>query len=240
LKQREQTYWRKVFETGSDGRICCRPLIIVYKEILAMKTPILIKSSLIGTIILVVLMGIAMAFMYPFAQEMVTLFSNPDFLDPGTASPSGLPPQMARLLSFYPIFALLGCLAQLGPAFVAGWLYARWHNQEVPIVLGAVKGGAASGALAQVIGSLIAGILGMIVMIPLQQQMMTAIMSATNAPPPPVPFGGTMILAASFGLICSAFVSALFGAALGALGGLIGDSLSKGKPYDYAGGDVIG
>jgi hypothetical protein len=207
---------------------------------MAMKTPILLKSALIGTIILVVLMGIALAFMYPVMQEMFTLFNNPEFFEPGTTSPSGPPPEFMRMMALYPIFGLLGCLAQLIPAFIAGWLYARWHNQEVPVVPGAVKGGAASGALAQVIGSLIAGILGMIIVLPLQLQMMETIMSATNAPPPPVPFGGTMVIAGAFGLICSSIFSALIGAALGALGGVIGDSLSRGQPHDYAGGDVIG
>ena len=205
-----------------------------------MKTSILLKSALIGTVILVVLMGITLAFTYPLVQEMVNLFSSPEFLDPSIADPSGPPPEFMRMIALYPVFGLLGCLAQLIPAFIAGWLYARGHNQEVPIVPGAVKGGAASGALAQVIGSLIAGILGMIIIVPLQLQMMETIMSATNAPPPPAPFGGTMVIAGVFGLICSSISSALIGAALGALGGVIGDSLSRGKPHDYAGGDVLG
>ena len=81
----------------------------------------------------------------------------------------------------------------------------------------------------------------MVIMIPLQMQMMETMFETVGTPPTPFPFSaGSMMILGAVGLVCSAIFQALLGAAFGAIGGLIGDSFSKSKPYDYAGGDVIG
>ena len=211
-----------------------------------MKTHLLLKASMIGIVIIVVLSLISTAASYPILQDMMTMFSDPAFLEtpptrpmPGT-SPSGMPLGFERFFSLIPILGLVGCLSLLIPGIVAGFFYARWHNQEKPLTLGAVKGAGAAGAIAQAIGYTISGFVGMAVMLPMQLQMMETMLDATGAPPAAMPLGGSMILFGAISLVCNAIFQALLGAGFGAIGGLIGDSMSKNKPYDYAGGDVLG
>jgi hypothetical protein len=205
-----------------------------------MKPPILLKAAMIGIALIVVLSLISTVATYPLIQDMMAMMSDPAFFDPATTPPSGMPPGFERFFSLMPLIGLLGCLAQLIPGMVAGGLYARWHNQDRPVVLGAVKGAAVAGALTHSIGSTIAGIVGLAIILPWQLQMMETMFEATGAPPASFPLGGSMILFGALGLVCGAFFQALLGAGIGAIGGLIGDSFSKSKPYDYAGGDVIG
>ena len=205
-----------------------------------MKTPILLKSALIGILIIIVLSAISMGVTFPMMQEMFAIFSDPAFFDPGTAPPSGIPPGFEQFVSLWPLLGLLSCLTMFLPGMIAGGLYARWHNQEKPIIPGAIKGAAATGALAYVIGSTIAGFVSLAFILPLQMQMMETAFATAGAPPTPFPLGGSMVLFGAIGLVCGAIFQAIFGAGFGALGGLIGDSITKDKSHDYAGGDVIG
>ncbi|MCB8944203.1 MAG: hypothetical protein H6658_10655 [Ardenticatenaceae bacterium] len=204
-----------------------------------MKTPILLKAAMIGIALIIALSFISTAVSYPILQDMMGMMSDPAFFDP-TTTPSGLPPGFEGLFNFMPIITILGCLMQIIPGMIAGGLYARWHNQDKPVVPGAVKGGAAAGAIAHAIGYTISGFVGLAIMLPLQLQMMETVFDAAGAPPAAFPFGGSMILFGAIGLVCGAIFQALFGAGFGAIGGLIGDSFAKGKAHDYAGGDVIG
>ena len=204
-----------------------------------MKTQQLLKASAIGIGIMVAFYLIILSFSYGLIQEMITLFSDPAFFE-STATAPVMPPEFERFVTLGPLLGLIGCFAWLIPGLVSGLLYARWHNQTLPIESGAVKGGAAAGAITNALGYFIVGLISTAVILPLQMQMMETVMNNAGAGVPPFPFGGFMAVMTVISLFCSLLFNGVLGAGIGALGGLIGDSTSKGKSVDYAGGDVIG
>lgn len=201
------------------------------------KTPLLLKAALIGIVLMVVLSAISLVVYYPTMNSMFSAFEDPAMFDPN-ATTSDLPPGFERMTALVPLIALLSCLGQLIPGMTAGGLYARWYNQEEPLTPGAVKGGAAAGALTHAVGTLVTGVISLAVVLPMQMRMMDTISSNAGAPLPQ--FGGMVAIFGIFGLICGMLFAAVIGAGTGALGGLIGDSLTKGKSPGYTGGDVIG
>ena len=202
------------------------------------ETPILLKASTIGIIIIVGLSLISTIVAYPFMQDTIAMMRDPTFFETPTTEPIE-----KMFISLLPIIVLLSCFTLVLPGLIVGGLYARWHNQEKPTAPSAIKGAAATSAIAYSIGHTLVDFVGMFFIIPMQLQWMGIMLESAGTLPQASligTIGRSLILYAAISLVCNAIFQAVLGAGFGALGGLIGNSFSKNKPYDYAGGDVIG
>lgn len=176
-------------------------------------------------------------------QGMQAMMNSPLFdleymqsLEQGTLTPeeeaafnSNFEESFTSAWSFSGIGGLLSCLSWLVAGIGAGVIYPILYKRSEPEVVGAVSGGAVSAALGNVIGYLFVTIVSTILILPLMNDWMNQMM-AFSAPPgaaAPTSFGGVFVTWIVIGTVCGTLMMAGIGAALGAIGGLIGDAVSK-------------
>lgn len=189
------------------------------------------KAAVIGTVILVIFSMISLVMSYRSTQSFVSAFTGPNSLPlerplptDGSLPTPQLDPSLDQMMSTMLISSLLSCFTWIIPGLIAGVLYAVWHNRQAAVPPGAVKGGMISGALAAAIGGFLSGIIGLIITIPLQQQMMGSMVEAFGGGMPFPTFPSGMLIAFSvISLLFSLIFWALAGAVIGALGGWLGD-----------------
>ncbi len=139
-------------------------------------------------------------------------------------------------------FAILGlclglgsCVLWLGAGLGAGAFYTVRHHREEALVDAPVKGGAAAGALAYVIGTLLGSFITLITVAPLYERIST-IFTTLAATDPAFSAGFPSELLLMWGLsfvaslICSTLFWGLMGAAFGAIGSAIGKSFIRTEP----------
>ncbi len=208
--------------------------------------PLLIATAL-GTAILVLyylLTGIASSL---FVGRMLdspvfdsAFLTAPDAqlpFDPATDDPIefifGLPGETFSIAAM--CLTLAGCLLWVGAGMGTGVVYTRLHHREEALTDAPIKGGAAAGALAYVLGTLLGSFVTLLVVAPLYDRLST--LFATLAATDPAFSAGfpreiLLVWGVSFvvSLICSTLFWGLMGAAFGAVGSAIGKSFIHTEP----------
>ena len=196
------------------------------------------KAAVIGAVILVIFSMISLVLSYRSTQSLFTAFTDPNNIPlerplptDGSLPTPQLDPSLDQMMSTMLISSLLSCFTWIIPGLIAGGLYAVWHNRQPAVSPGAVKGGLISGALAAAVGGLLSGLIGLIVAVPLQQQMMGSMAQAFGEGMPFPTFSSGMLVAFSLvSLIFGVVFWAMAGAATGALGGWVSDYFVRPQP----------
>jgi hypothetical protein len=198
---------------------------------------LVLKASFVGIVLLVLfhLISLAMGFWAMQTLFTVLLDLNSPFVE--RPLPSGdsilLPNFGFSLLDMavrMGLSMLLSCLTWVVPGLMAGGFYAVWHNRQPVVKPGAIRGGLFSGVVASGVGGFVSGIVGLVIMIPMQQQFIQGISRSFGESSPPVIFPAGAILASGFiSLLVNLVYWVVIGAATGALGGLAGDLLFRPK-----------
>ncbi len=207
------------------------------------RTRPLLTATALGTAILVVYYLVNGIASYVFVGRMLNSpFFDPAFLtssdppfDPATddifLTMYGIPAQTFFIASS--CMSLLSCLAFLGAGIGAGASYNIQHHREEALSDAHVKGGAAAGALAYVVSILLGSVISLLTVSPLLERISQLFntLAATDPAFPGIP--GSMMLAWGsifvVGIVCSTLFWGLLGAALGALGSVIGKAFLRGE-----------
>ena len=200
--------------------------------------PLLIAAA-VGAAILIVS---GLMSLYTGYRSMENMLNSPIFdpqrmeeletIDPSTDDPF----EVMFGESFQSMMVLSGvanfvqCLGWLLAGSVAGALYVILYRRQDPMAQGNEAGvGAASGALAVIIGYLITAIISTLVISPIMNDFMAQsfAMSGPEAAEAFSQMGTFMVLFIAVGALCGIIIYGAIGGALGALGGVIGNAIVK-------------
>lgn len=214
---------------------------------MTIRTRPLFAATALGAGILIfyyLLSGIAASFMV--GRMLDSPLFDPAFINEPSAEipfdPDSTDPFEFMFNTSAETFAILGlclglgsCVLWLGAGLGAGAFYTVRHHREEALVDAPVKGGAAAGALAYVIGTLLGSFITLITVAPLYERISTIFSTlAATDPTLSAGFPSEMLLmwGVSFvaSLICSTLFWGLMGAAFGAVGSAIGKSFIRTEP----------
>ncbi len=207
---------------------------------MSIRTRPLLKAAALGAGILVLyylLSGVAAGVMVgrmldsPLFDPAVLTQPNPDLpFNPDTDDPFqfifNIPARTFTIASV--CLGLGGCLLWLGAGLGTGAFYTMQHHREEPLEEAPVKGGAAAGALAYVVGTLLGSFVTLIAMAPLYDRLTTLFTALVEADPSMTAgLPSEMMLFWGLSFVVSLLCSTLFWGALGAVFGVIGSAIGK-------------
>lgn len=156
-------------------------------------------------------------------------------IDPNTTDPFTIMfgESFRSLFAWSSIANLLQCLSWLAAGVVAGALYVVFYRRQEPMASGSEAGvGAAAGALAVIIGYLLISIISTWFFVPAWNEFMGQMMAFNAGGTPGAvqtfeQMSSLMVVFIAVGAICGIIIYGAIGAAMGALGGLLGNALAK-------------
>lgn len=205
------------------------------------RTRPLLNATILGAGILLVYYLASGIFSYFFVGRVLNSpFFDPAFLtgptppfDPATDDifllMYGMPAQTFFIVSS--CMGLLSCLVFLGAGIGAGAYYHIQHHHEEALSDAHVKGGAAAGALSYVVSTLLGSLISLLIVSPLFERMSQIFRTLAASDPsfPGIPSSILLVWGGSFvvGIVCSTLFWGLLGAALGAIGSVIGKGFTR-------------
>ncbi|MCA9959142.1 MAG: hypothetical protein KC443_08910 [Anaerolineales bacterium] len=205
------------------------------------KTQPLLGAAMFGILLLIIYYTVSGVFTYRITQHML----DSGMFDAAVLNSPTPPVELAadpieymfgissqNFAVFSALAGLGSCLIWVGAGMGTGVIYAILHHRQESLLEAPIKGGAAAGALAYTVGTLLGSLLSMVIAGPIWREMSTlfASLSQQSGTALPPGFATQMVamwsISIAVGVICSTLFWASMGAAMGALGSAIGKAVA--------------